>query len=245
MARLNIDTGTLGNPATGDTLRTAMTKINTNFEEVYSLVRDGSSGLIATDVTNGDLKLQANGTGIIEVDQLQINNSSITPITTNADLTLTPNGTGNIVLDAITVSDNKISTNSSNADLELDASGTGTVKIKAPLVLVYSENDGSTTTIDITKPVAILEGLSSGADAVTYTVPDGLSKGQILYLVKGGDGSGSNVARHSSIDVTFGKLALNSGNIRTNETIDDIFTDTTAVRTCIWRGDGWSIDSTI
>ena len=35
MARLNIDTGTVGNPATGDTLRTAMTKINTNFEEVY------------------------------------------------------------------------------------------------------------------------------------------------------------------------------------------------------------------
>ena len=47
MARLNIDTGTEGNPATGDTIRTAMTKINTNFTEVYSLVRDGSSGLIA------------------------------------------------------------------------------------------------------------------------------------------------------------------------------------------------------
>ena len=67
MARINIDIGTLGNPATGDSLRTAMTKINTNFTEVYSLVRDGSSGLIATDVTNGDLKLQANGTGNIEI----------------------------------------------------------------------------------------------------------------------------------------------------------------------------------
>ena len=57
MARLTIDIGTLGNPATGDTLRGAMEKINTNFTEVYSLVRDGSSGLIATDVTNGDLKI--------------------------------------------------------------------------------------------------------------------------------------------------------------------------------------------
>ena len=245
MAKLTIDTGTLGNPATGDTLRTAMTKVNANFDEVYQLVGDGSTGLITTAITNGDLKLQANGTGTIEIDTLSITNSTITSITTNSDITLTPNGTGNIVLDAVTISDNKISTNSSNADLELDASGTGTVKIKSPLVLDYSENDGSTTTIDVTKPVAILEGLSSGADAVTYTVPDGLSKGQILYLVKGGDGSGSNVARHSSIDVTFGKLAVNSGNIRTNETIDDIFTDTTAVRTCIWRGDGWSIDSTI
>jgi len=98
MARLNIDTGTLGNPATGDTLRTAMTKINTNFTEVYSLVRDGSSGLIATDVTNGNLVLQANGTGSIEIDTLSVQNSTITSIATNSDITITPNGTGNVVL---------------------------------------------------------------------------------------------------------------------------------------------------
>ena len=42
MARLNIDTGTAGNSATGDTLRTAMTKINTNFEDVYLLIGDPS-----------------------------------------------------------------------------------------------------------------------------------------------------------------------------------------------------------
>ena len=136
MAKLTIDTGTAGNPATGDTLRTAMTKVNANFDEVYQLVGDGSTGLITTSITNGDLKLQANGTGIIEVDQLQINNSSITPITTNADLTLTPNGTGNIVLDAVTISDNKISTNSSNADLQIDASGTGAVEILTQKVIM-------------------------------------------------------------------------------------------------------------
>ena len=109
MARLNIDTGTLGNPATGDTLRTAMTKINTNFEEVYQLVGDADTGTITTTITNGDLKLQANGTGIIEIDQLQINNSAITPITTNGDLTLSANGTGNIVLGAITVNGTTLS----------------------------------------------------------------------------------------------------------------------------------------
>ena len=66
MARLNIDTGTAGNSATGDTLRTAMTKINTNFEDVYQLIGDPSTGLITTQVTNGDLKLQPNGTGYVE-----------------------------------------------------------------------------------------------------------------------------------------------------------------------------------
>tara|TARA_B100001559_G_C16363592_1_gene558560 strand:+ start:429 stop:920 length:492 start_codon:yes stop_codon:yes gene_type:complete len=113
MARLNIDTGTLGNPATGDTLRTAMTKVNTNFEEVYQLVGDADTGTITTTITNGDLKLQANGTGIIEIDQLQINNAAITPIATNSDLTLTANGTGNIIVGALKVNGTTISSDDS------------------------------------------------------------------------------------------------------------------------------------
>ena len=103
MARLNIDTGTEGNPATGDTLRTAMTKINTNFVDVYGLVGDPSTGLITNSTTNGNIVVQPNGTGIVEIDQLQINNAAITPLITNGDLTLGVNGTGQVV-----VSDDRI-----------------------------------------------------------------------------------------------------------------------------------------
>ena len=131
MARINIDIGVLGNPATGDTLRTAMTKINTNFTEVYSLVRDGSSGLIATDVTNGDLKLQANGTGAIEIDTLSITNSTITSITTNSDITLTPNGTGNVVLGNFTFNaDQTVGASEDNYVFTYDHS-TGTIGLEA------------------------------------------------------------------------------------------------------------------
>ena len=131
MARINIDIGTLGNPATGDTLRTAMSKINTNFTEVYSLVRDGSSGLIATDVTNGDLKLQANGTGSIEIDTLSIQNSTITSITTNSDITLTPNGTGNVVLGNFTFNaDQTVGAGQDNYVFTYDHS-TGTIGLEA------------------------------------------------------------------------------------------------------------------
>ena len=98
MARLNIDTGTPGNPATGDTLRTAMTKVNTNFEEVFSLVGDGDNGLLTTSVTNGNIKVQPNGTGVVEIDSLQITDSAITSITTNSDLTLSANGTGDVAI---------------------------------------------------------------------------------------------------------------------------------------------------
>ena len=113
MTRLNIDTGTEGNPATGDTLRTAMTKINTNFEEVYSLVGDGDTGLLTTSVTNGNIKVQPNGAGVVEIDQLQINNAAITPIATNSDLTLSANGSGNIVVGALKVNGTTISSDDS------------------------------------------------------------------------------------------------------------------------------------
>ena len=125
MAKLTIDTGAAGNPATGDTLRTAMTKVNANFDEVYSLVGDSDTGLITTSITNGDVKIQPNGTGNVEIDSLQISDTTITPLVTNADLTITPNGTGNIVLGDITLNDNKITTNRSNDNLVLAANGTG------------------------------------------------------------------------------------------------------------------------
>ena len=131
MARLNIDTGTEGNPATGDTLRSAMTKINNNFIDVYGLVGDPSTGLLTNSTTNGDIKVQPNGTGIVEIDQLQITDAAITPLVTNSDITLTANGTGDIVLGAITIADNRISANSSNDDLEIRASGTGAIVLEA------------------------------------------------------------------------------------------------------------------
>ena len=68
MARLNIDTGSLGNPATGDTLRTAMTKVNSNFAEMMSgnLSLSGNS-LVSVD-TNGNIILDPNGTGQVQVN---------------------------------------------------------------------------------------------------------------------------------------------------------------------------------
>ena len=161
MARLTINTGTAGNPATGDSLRGAFTKVNTNFEEIYSLIGDGSTGLITTSVTNGDLKIQPNGTGVVEVDQLQINGASLTPIVTNGSITLQGNGTGTVVLNDNTsvqgtlgvsgnvtfdglvhnlgnfrLSGNNLSVTSSNDDLKLSASGTGNVVVADDRIVI-------------------------------------------------------------------------------------------------------------
>jgi hypothetical protein len=100
MARLIIDTGIEGNPATGDTLRTAITKVNTNFSELYTdlAATTSSNGNLTNEDTNGDVKIFANGTGIVEIDRLSLNNTTISSLDTNADITLTANGTGNIAV---------------------------------------------------------------------------------------------------------------------------------------------------
>ena len=70
MSRITIDTGTAGNPATGDSLRTAFGKVNTNFAELYS-------GSITTETTNANLTLSANGTGqiVINSDRVVVSTS--------------------------------------------------------------------------------------------------------------------------------------------------------------------------
>jgi len=164
MARKIIDTGTAGNPATGDTLRTAMTKINANFLENYtSLAEAGLGGMLISPFTNGDLVIQPNGTGSIEIDQLKIDSSAITSIGTNADITITPNGTGNIVLDAITVDGNNISTNRSNDNLTLSANGTGNI--------VLSSNTSVSTTLNVTGATTLSSTLAvTGAATLNSTL---------------------------------------------------------------------------
>ena len=126
MARLNIDVGIEGNSATGDTLRTAMNKINDNFIEVFDdLSASGLGGRLTNETTNGDVVIQPNGTGIVEVDQLQITDDAITSLITNGDLTLSGNGTGGVKVSGVLniddgndITDNTITSSASNANLE-------------------------------------------------------------------------------------------------------------------------------
>jgi hypothetical protein len=135
MTRLIIDTGTLGNPATGDTLRTAMTKVNDNFLEVYTdLAASGLGGQLTNETTNGNVIIQPNGTGIVEVDQLLITDDQITSLITNNDLTLSGNGTGGVTvlgnLTAGQLTTNEIVSQGSNADVSIEPSGTGDILLK-------------------------------------------------------------------------------------------------------------------
>ena len=114
MGKLTVDTGTLGNPATGDSLRTAFNKVNTNFDEIYEVVGDPDTGLLTTAVTNGDIKVQPNGTGIVEIDSLQITDDDITSLLTNGTVSITGNGTGTVDVEGLSFKGTSISSGDSS-----------------------------------------------------------------------------------------------------------------------------------
>ena len=78
MARLTIDTGTDGNTATGDTLRTAFTKVNSNFAELTGNLNLSGNTLLSAD-TNGNIILDPNGTGYVEIKGDKVLLSSTLP----------------------------------------------------------------------------------------------------------------------------------------------------------------------
>jgi len=74
MARQTINVGTNQDDGTGDSLRAAFIKVNTNFIELYGEIGgDTPSNIkltgstITTDATNSNLVLDPNGTGIVQV----------------------------------------------------------------------------------------------------------------------------------------------------------------------------------
>ena len=183
MARKIIDTGSLGNPATGDTLRTAMTKANENFSELYTdlAATTSSNGNLTNSDTNGDVKIFANGTGIVEIDRLSINNTTITSLDTNADITILGNGTGGVVLGGpVTATElvtNVITSNGSNANLRLKTEGTGDLII---------DNDGQVGIGTVNAPDTKLH-IKSASSVITLQRTSDANTPGIDFQSAGGD----------------------------------------------------------
>ena len=159
MARIPINTGSQANDGTGDDLRTAMTNINTMMIELYAaspvtsqITIDGNE--IYANQTNANLKLSASGTGVIELEGIQIRDNHIEATRTNDDLVLSASGTGNIVMGALTINGTTISSTDS-ATITLAES----VDITANLS-VNSINGNNSSPIQINDAVNITGTLS-------------------------------------------------------------------------------------
>jgi len=131
MAQLTLIIGSNANDGTGETLRAAMEKVNTNFTELY-----------ASPLFSGDILITDN---------------EITASRSNDDLVLSTSGTGSVAISNLTIdsninlTDNEIRTTVSNSDLKLSASGTGSVVIDKAEIIGGNINN---TVIGNATPVA-------------------------------------------------------------------------------------------
>lgn len=131
MAIRNINTGTVVNDGTGDSIRVAGKKMDDNFVDLYATTAFLSQiGLaqneITSTLTNADIVLKASGTGSVSVSNLTVDSN-------------------------INITDNSIRTTNSNSDLVLEGNGLGTVTI-ASTDIDNGNVDG--TVIGATTPAA-------------------------------------------------------------------------------------------
>ena len=100
MTRQNINVGSSANDGTGDTLRSAGTKINQNFQELYTQL-GGDSSTLSTQVIIKDSG--SVGTIIFEGTSADSHETKLIAADPTADRTITlPNAGGNVVLDTAT-----------------------------------------------------------------------------------------------------------------------------------------------
>ncbi|MGB2194639.1 MAG: hypothetical protein ACPH54_08530, partial [Candidatus Poseidoniaceae archaeon] len=105
MAQTVLNVGSNANDGTGDTLRSAMISINSMFTELYAaspvtsqITIEGNE--ILANSSNANLKLSASGTGVIELEGIQIRDNHIEGTRSNEDLYVTASGTGHLILGA-------------------------------------------------------------------------------------------------------------------------------------------------
>jgi hypothetical protein len=237
MARINIDIGTLGNPATGDTLRTAMIKINNNFEELY--IGNAADGQLTTSVTNGDISIQPNGTGTVEIDALSVNSDNITSLTTNSSVTITGNGTAGVDIEGISVNGTTITSSDSstiniNENLIVDGTGdfSGTLSVTGVSTLTGGATiDGvsiTDNTITTGSSNANLELTASGTGSVSI---DGI---QI---------SGTEISSSDSTQITIKENLHVTGNITgtidaDNSTVSNLEVDNFKAASIVTEAEG-------
>ena len=120
MAQTTIDVGSNANDGTGDDLRSAFISVNANFTELYAASPATSQislagNTISTNASNANLKLLASGTGVIELEGIQIRDNHIEGIRSNEDLIISASGTGNIVIGALRLNGTTISSDDSTS----------------------------------------------------------------------------------------------------------------------------------
>ena len=174
MVKQVINVGANANDGTGDDLRTAMQKINTNFSELYGTTAEANDL-----VEDGTPQLGGN---------LDIQNYIITTNTTNGTISIQPNGSGAVLLKNIRITDNVISSDdSTNITINDSLIVTGSVStptlytnvIQSDDSSVVQINDGVTVSGTLKSNSVITNSLSSDDSSAIEVFDDLLISGTV------------------------------------------------------------------
>ena len=119
MSKQRINVGTGINTGTGDTLRSAMEKCNNNFDELYDLIGQDSTGR-----------------------SIDISGNTISSTYTNTDINISPNGTGDVVIGSDLVVNTIKSDDSAQVTVEDGLTVNGTVVMLSNLPTSDPNNAG-------------------------------------------------------------------------------------------------------
>ena len=151
MAQLTIGIGTSANDGTGDPLRTAFTKINTNFTELYGDTAE------ANDILD-DASPQLGG-------DLDINGFNITSTRSNENIRIIPSGTGTVELESnVNVTGNLTATGDivANGNINLGNSAGDQTKVVGVFEADQLQIDGTTLTSTVTNGSVTIQGNATG-----------------------------------------------------------------------------------
>ena len=164
---------------------------------------------IATTLSNSNLELRGNGTGLVRVENLDFNNSTISPNTPNSSIDFTTLGTGKVIVSSTTAA---VLPNGNNANRTLS---TGEVRFNNS----YNTIEGYTSTG--------MQSLYSvfDSDRNTYITPEltpGTSDNILRFVVNGSQEMTIDSQQLQTNNVLIDDIQLNLNTIRTTSSNADI-----------------------
>ncbi len=223
MAQLVLNVGANANDGTGDTLRDAMIKVNTNFTEIYA-----SPGFDLTTIqvtgneiratrTNDDIVFKPAGTGAVVFPALRINDNNIEGTRSNEDINLNPAGTGNVIFGAIQIAGTTLSSSdSSSININENLIVDGTLSVSGTTTFSGTISAGSGTTIG---NLTLADGsITDSSGAISFGNENLTTTGTMTA------GTGSTIGNltlaNGSITDSSGAISFGDENLSTTGTLD-------------------------
>ena len=229
MAQQTLNVGSNANDGTGDTLRSAMTKVNTMFTELYLSPLSGgdlsfSGNEISATRSNEDLVFKPSGTGAISFPAIRINDNNIEGTRPNENINLLPSGTGSVVFGAVKFRGTSLSSDDSTAiNINDGLIVDGTLNVSGASTLTGAVNLSSTLQVPSALTTLSTLNVTGTTSLVGTTTIDNLtfndntissSSNADINLTPGGTGSVviENLTIDSNINITDNEIKTTTSN---------------------------------